>query len=556
MRKKILLLLLSVSCIYSACTDEDLLVPRGVKQPEYVDDSPLVKVAKAYVDGTEGRFSLPDAAVTFSRELTRSSHEPAFTVNNGEVTLEWKKAESYDDGDSEVLTVPIKTKNKMTVYRNITKNNKREKGHTPMYSRLIVRKFKDTDYSYSFVASYVPDRAYMKGNKVKHDKYVNRPEGTHYSGLYIVSELNGRMLYGIKYKEGKEEFRFRPNLEKDFYQKMLQQNPNDTIIQGRLKQMKHTSNHLMLKFIGTQALTRASNTGNSNSEYEEVACSTCGGDANECDCYIIYEQYVNNYNGDYNNNYYNNESVYEDHCGNNNRDYVYNNTPTTPINTIPSQKGVNGSSSNHTPSINTTLLTKTEVCTIEHFFLMLPQMLVILKEKYGVTIKESDIRFGTGRIANANVIPYTSVIQIFQSLSSHTYIDCLSVLYHEFCHIKDDLFVFLTENIVLDKPIAICLYEELTQEFQEYLGRTYPDEIYSLSDWYKKEKIKMIEEDLSVKKIHNPNFYLNEINAYNKELKMFPDVSYDYDVERRFNKFKNEKLYELSKKYFNKTYEY
>lgn len=207
--------LLLAGMVFHSCMDEGIIdAPTWHQVVEFGDDA-LVRDAKAMVDETQGELAMPDMFKTMGKVQTRSSGSAPQTLASGCFTFDWDAAQSFHEENGTVLIVPIKMMQNMAIWRFTVINNKRKAEQTPMHSVLYIKKFKRTGNIMGRVMSYAPSRKYMK-KQAKMKKQNERlewynPDHTDYSGLLLISSLDGTLIHGYNYEEGHRQFMFRPN---------------------------------------------------------------------------------------------------------------------------------------------------------------------------------------------------------------------------------------------------------------------------------------------------------------------------------------------------------
>lgn len=208
--------LLLAGMAFHSCMDEGIIdAPTWHQVVEFGDDA-LVRDAKAMVDETQGELAMPDMFKTMGKVQTRSSGSAPQTLASGCFTFDWDAAQSFHEENGTVLIVPIKMMQNMAIWRFTVINNKRKAEQTPMHSVLYIKKFKRTGNIMGRVMSYAPSRKYMK-KQAKMKKQNERlewynPDHTDYSGLLLISSLDGTLIHGYNYEEGHRQFMFRPNV--------------------------------------------------------------------------------------------------------------------------------------------------------------------------------------------------------------------------------------------------------------------------------------------------------------------------------------------------------
>lgn len=210
-----LILLLPVIGILWACTDD------GVIDPSHGHDlgdrdGDLVRKAKLRADGLRDFFSLPDLSRTYGKVQTRSGGMSSYTLRGGDFTLDWDRVHRFvEENGDEVLIVPINLTSGVAIRRFSIIGNKRRVEQTPMRSFYYVKKHGATNRLVCRILSYAPSRNYLKKHKDEAGIEWYNPQGTDYSGLFLVSSLNGTIMHGVNYEKGHRKYFFRPNIPKD-----------------------------------------------------------------------------------------------------------------------------------------------------------------------------------------------------------------------------------------------------------------------------------------------------------------------------------------------------
>ena len=294
--KFLLSFLLLAGWAFQSCTDEGIIDAPTWHQTLEHGDNALVRDAKAMVDGTQGNLSMPDMFKTLGKTQTRVANSEPQTLASGSFTLDWEAAQSLYEEDGTVLLVPIRMKQNMAIWRFTVIDNKRKAEQTPMHSVLYVKKFDSTGNIMGRVLSYAPSRQYIK----RHPKYHQRLEGynpdrTDYSGLLLVSSLDGNLSHGFNYENGCRQFMFRPNIHAHEHSHEHESTPvTRALALPDSCQHNHTTDQKMVSIKSTVfnmrmiSSTSAISTYSYNNEtYEQPGCIFCGGNPYTCDCLIV-----------------------------------------------------------------------------------------------------------------------------------------------------------------------------------------------------------------------------------------------------------------------------
>ena len=287
--------LLLAGMAFHSCMDEGIIdAPTWHQVVEFGDDA-LVRDAKAMVDETQGELAMPDMFKTMGKVQTRSSGSAPQTLASGCFTFDWDAAQSFHEENGTVLIVPIKMMQNMAIWRFTVINNKRKAEQTPMHSVLYIKKFKRTGNIMGRVMSYAPSRKYMK-KQAKMKKQNERlewynPDHTDYSGLLLISSLDGTLIHGYNYEEGHRQFMFRPNVAHQHNHsheavpatRSVAEADNCLRTEKKLVSPKRTV-FSMRMISSTSAISSYSF---DNETYVQPGCVICGMDPYMCVCIIV-----------------------------------------------------------------------------------------------------------------------------------------------------------------------------------------------------------------------------------------------------------------------------
>ena len=296
--KFLLPFLLLAGMMLHSCTDEGIVDAPSWHQTIEQGDNAIMRAAKAMVEGTQGEMSMPDMFKTLGKAQTRAAGAAPQTLAAGSFTIDWDAAQSLHEEDGTVLLVPIKMKQNMAIWRFTVINNKRKAEQTPMHSVLYVKKFSRTGNIMGRVLSYAPSRQYIK----KHPKYKKKiewynPDHTDYSGLLLISSLEGNLSHGFNYENGRRQFMFRPNThahEHNHYQESTPVTRTRTLALPDSCQYNHATTpqtetiHSTVFNMRMISSASAINTYSLNNETSgQLYCSFCGKLVDNCECLIV-----------------------------------------------------------------------------------------------------------------------------------------------------------------------------------------------------------------------------------------------------------------------------
>ena len=136
--------------------------------------------------------------------------------------------------------------------------------------------------------------------------------------------------------------------------------------------------------------------------------------------------------------------------------------------------------------------------------------------------------------------------------------DQTAIIYHEYYHLTYDN-PKRTDWRTYNKDLPEILYMVPTDEIMKY----YTDRWYKDYELYFKYRYIKFGKDfndylkdyfLQVTVICHPSYYLNEINAYEAEMRMFPNLTGQYNETRLFKLWEHQQMYDISIEYYEKKY--
>ena len=123
--------------------------------------------------------------------------------------------------------------------------------------------------------------------------------------------------------------------------------------------------------------------------------------------------------------------------------------------------------------------------------------------------------------------------------------DRVSILYHEVLHIKNH--DTDKEPEVYKMKTAITL-QNVPSEFKQYIMDHVIMIGYLPSDQWEQEYLR----EITFESIYPPEYYKNEIEAYENEIQTITGVSAYYNTQRRYKLWEHTQLYDISKNYYGK----
>ncbi len=174
-------------------------------------------------------------------------------------------------------------KQNISIWRFSLINNTGKKEQTPMYSVLYVKKFYRSDATVSRILSYAPARKHLRKFRERTDFEWYDPTHTNYSGLLLVSSLNGILSHAINFEKGHREYIVRPKSHHHDHAHSINTRTMVTDSVQSLPNDVHSSN---VAFFNMRTVTSNSaiRSYSYDETYEQPGCLFCGGDPYTCDC--------------------------------------------------------------------------------------------------------------------------------------------------------------------------------------------------------------------------------------------------------------------------------
>lgn len=234
--------------------------------------SPTIVEAMNYLKTTE--LSLPDMHQTL-RVNTRSVMEGT-KPKSRTVVPDWSSLQTYCDEYEDVLLFQLKENAEPLsgfVYTRV--KGKVERLLAVSTSKLALWKVQGK--LVGRVITYLPDRKFLKdGHKVTELGY--KLQGSTYTGLCLVSTLDGTFLYGDKYNRGHHVFHFVSNQQK------IGNIKTRSAVLPEIDSV-HTDHIYIALFSESDAVQPQ--LAYSAVEEDDFTCSFCGRPASQCTCVII-----------------------------------------------------------------------------------------------------------------------------------------------------------------------------------------------------------------------------------------------------------------------------
>ena len=276
-----LFLFLPLTGIVSSCmNDVEIESNQGVVGK--ADGPPTVGEAKALLESFGGGLSLPDFSKNMQNEgKTRAAGQLKYSPTA--VMPDWAITQIFKEDDVTILMAPLEMSTPISGIIRSSVDGKVSTESSSIYSKLLIKKNKIGQLA-GFVVTYLPDHSYWEENDCDINKLGYELGGTNYSGIYMVSSLNGQLIHGAKFERGELVFRFYPNWRKDVVEEGEHQHSDS--IKDDCYQVKYK---LRIELFDAQhnVLTRSSG-GESGNFY----CSFCGKNADDCTCLIVDANYI------------------------------------------------------------------------------------------------------------------------------------------------------------------------------------------------------------------------------------------------------------------------
>ena len=188
MRKTFLLIVaLAIPFIYFCCESSSDMENMQQKS----ENSTLVTAAKKFLTGLNCDLSLPAQQKGAS---TRSLDYPT------DATPVWEDARTEQNGDEQIVIVPLLGKEEIRSKAVITINEEKSYQFAKAFSRLIIRT--KGVQTIAHVLTYLPESEYAEAYTTELSTIGSNVESVNYQGIIMVSALNGNILHTLIYKEG------------------------------------------------------------------------------------------------------------------------------------------------------------------------------------------------------------------------------------------------------------------------------------------------------------------------------------------------------------------
>jgi hypothetical protein len=222
------------------------------------------------VSTSELSVSLPD--LKFSKGLSEVSESESTGV--GTLTIDWGNATRVINGNIEERWIPLKSKSQWSLYRSTEINGKTQDVTSPTISFLYERTSNDsTHYS---VFTLAPDVHYLRKNDLEVTSIRDTSVLSHdFSGVLLVSNVNGRIQYGQLYHKGKPTWHFTIN--------------HRVQTKAEVDASSSPKRHIFITFLDDSYLSTRSYSWNIDQEngLTLLFCDICGFLRSSCTCIAI-----------------------------------------------------------------------------------------------------------------------------------------------------------------------------------------------------------------------------------------------------------------------------
>lgn len=261
-RKNVLLLSALILCSCSGMYVDE----RWDELEDSNNDPPqLIKESRMLIEQNNFDVQYPSMGVqTQTRKTTKGS--------TSSIEICWNEYSTHTDNGEEIIIVPMRGEDRFAYYRISKQTGRTQRGLYKQQSTLIIRQDKSSQDPIVLVGTYVFPKNYteefLQGVGLDFNK-----QG--FTGFYLVSNLDGTLIYGERYMRGEKELSFKPNPTPPTERKKAKEDAN---------RHKHEKVHLYLdlqpeiKSVLTKSLLYSI-----ESDYGET-CSFCGEPVDECEC--------------------------------------------------------------------------------------------------------------------------------------------------------------------------------------------------------------------------------------------------------------------------------
>ena len=266
-----LTILLSLICAYS-CTDNE------EKSSDNLDKSITQEVIEVKNFLKDKALSEIDMNKTFSSPVNTFTY---IRTNNTSRDFEpdWSTLQNYKDeegNDVQMFELENESPASGLIYY---RNEGKEKAYIHVAtSKLVIWKLAGT--LVGRIMTYIPDNKFSRDSLNNVGQLGYRLEDSKFSGIRLVSTLDGIFLYGDKYDEGQHLFHFLPT-------KIYRDTALQDSIQTDSYNQRSSTKHIYFKLFSEKRKLTTRATTYTTREGGGLTCSFCGKSVDECTCVTI-----------------------------------------------------------------------------------------------------------------------------------------------------------------------------------------------------------------------------------------------------------------------------
>ena len=150
-----------------------------------------------------------------------------------------------------------------------------------------MRKMLKTEQTHAHILSFAPDREYVNACEESGEELqlFPNPQGSNFSGILFFSTIYGEITHGIRYENGRKCYYIMPRSERN--RNFIEQYRSEHCSSHQCDSV-HTHIKMSLEFVTSISATRSTYSNNSE-DYNNLTCSFCGKNVNDCTCVEIVE---------------------------------------------------------------------------------------------------------------------------------------------------------------------------------------------------------------------------------------------------------------------------
>lgn len=278
-------LFLSLAGFISSCVS-DVEIDSSNNIVGRTNGPPTIDEAKALLASC-GELSLPNLGKNMQkgiqvRAIGKLKYDPTAVVPD------WAVTQTFTEDDATILMTPLEIAAPISGITRTFVDGKENREAVQVYSKLLVKK-NAARQMLGVIVTYLPDRKYWEEDGCDINKLGYELGGTNYSGIYMVSSLDGTLIHGAKFDKGELLFRFYPNWRKDMDKEHECQHTDSAGHEACEHDASQAKYKLNIELLDARhnVLSRSRST-----EGENFICSFCGRNAMECNCLTIDANYI------------------------------------------------------------------------------------------------------------------------------------------------------------------------------------------------------------------------------------------------------------------------